>query len=386
MRDSVADAGAPARAYPVRVSAKKSRKRSPSSKGRPPARKGGSGSGSGSASGGRAARPAPARAAAAARPSPHAATTPKRSNPTQQPHRDARAARRSAAAIWIEGARLRTLPLALVPVLLGTAEAKAISGPEEWHWVRALACLAVALCLQIGVNYANDYSDGIRGTDDFRVGPPRLTGSGAARPETVKRVAFAFFAVAALAGLFLVWRSEQWWLLAVGAAAILAAWFYTGGKRPYGYAGLGEVFVFLFFGLVATMGTIFVQTLEWPTDGWMLAIAAGLFSCAVLMVNNIRDIEQDRRAGKRTLAVLIGDRAARIAFAVMALAPFAILVMFTLTYRLAIFAFFALLLVIPAVVIALLADRPKDLILALKLTSLGALAYAVLLGLALVLG
>ena len=183
----------------------------------------------------------------------------------------------------------------------------------------------------------------------------------------------------ALAGLALVALANTLVLLPVGALALLAAWRYTGGDNPYGYRGLGEVYVFVFFGLVATMGTIYVQTLEWPTDGWMLAVAAGLFSCAVLMVNNIRDIEQDRRAGKRTLAVLIGDRAARIAVAVMALGPFVIAWMFTITYRSAVLAFFALLLIGPAVVIALMADRPKDLVLALKLTSLGALAYAVLL-------
>lgn len=311
---------------------------------------------------------------------------PKRRNPTQRPRRRAEAGGPSALAMWVEGARLRTLPLAAVPVILGTAEARAISGPDEWHWVRALACLAVALLLQIGVNYANDYSDGVRGTDDFRVGPPRLTGSGFARPQTVKTVAFVCFGLAALAGLFLVWRTEQWWLLAVGALAILAAWFYTGGKRPYGYYGLGEVFVFLFFGLVATVGTTYVQTLQMPTDAWVLAVASGLFSCAVLMANNIRDIAQDHRAGKRTLAVLLGDRISRIAFAVMALAPYVIAGMFTLTTGNAIYSFFSLLLVGPAVLIVLMGDRPKDLILALKLTSLGALAYALLLGWAIAFG
>ena len=289
-------------------------------------------------------------------------------------------------AAWIEGARLRTLPLAIAPVVLGTAGTVAVSSEGEYHWVRALACLAVALCLQIGVNFANDYSDGVRGTDRYRVGPPRLTGSGAVAPKLVRNVAFVFFGLAAIAGLFLVWRTEQWWLLAVGAAAIVAAWFYTGGKRPYGYFGLGEVFVFVFFGLVATAGTMYVQLLRVTSDGWLLAVAAGLFACAVLMVNNLRDLDQDRAAGKRTLAVLVGDRVGRVLFAVLALGPFVIAFLFTALFRNAIYSFFALLLVAPAVVITSTARKPRDLVLALMLTSLGALAFAILLGLAIAFG
>nr|WP_244875366.1 1,4-dihydroxy-2-naphthoate polyprenyltransferase [Pseudoclavibacter alba] len=313
---------------------------------------------------------------------PHAAVTPKKAHPSQQPRKQLTGGahsggrRVSTFGAWLEGARLRTLPLAIVPVLLGTGEAHASARPTEWQWLLALGCLAVALFLQIGVNYANDYSDGIRGTDDFRVGPPRLTGSGLAKPEHVKRAAFICFGIAAVVGLALVIATAHWWLLVVGAAAIAAAWFYTGGKHPYGYYGLGEVFVFIFFGLVATAGTLFIQRGVVTTNGWLLAVAAGLFSCAVLMVNNIRDIEQDRLARKRTLAVLIGDRAARISFAVMALAPFVVAAMFYITIPATVFSFGALLLIAPAVIITLMADESKDLVLALKLTSLGALVYA----------
>ncbi|KAB1656660.1 1,4-dihydroxy-2-naphthoate polyprenyltransferase [Pseudoclavibacter chungangensis] len=306
----------------------------------------------------------------------------RRNNPTQRPRRADEDRARLGLRDWIGGARLRTLPLAIAPVVLGTAGAMSESLQGEYHWARALACLAVALCLQIGVNFANDYSDGIRGTDRYRVGPARLTASGLVEPKVVRNVAFLFFFLAAAAGVFLAWRTEQWWLLAVGAAAVLAAWFYTGGKRPYGYYGLGEVFVFVFFGLVATAGTMYVQVLQVSNNGWVLSVAAGLFACAVLMVNNIRDIDQDRRAGKRTLAALIGPVASRVLFAIFALAPYVAVFMFVLLYRNAIYAFFSLMLVGPAVLITSTSYKPKDLVLALLLTSLGALAFAVLLGLA----
>ncbi|MDO5052344.1 MAG: 1,4-dihydroxy-2-naphthoate polyprenyltransferase [Pseudoclavibacter sp.] len=293
--------------------------------------------------------------------------------------------RRDRMRLWLEGARLRTLPLAVVPVLLGTAGAVSISQEGEYHWARALACLAVAVCLQIGVNFANDYSDGVRGTDRHRVGPLRLTASGLVPVKTVRTIAFLFFLLAAAAGVFLAWRTGQWWLLAVGAAAILAAWFYTGGKRPYGYFGLGEVFVFLFFGLVATLGTMYVQVLQISSDGWLLAIASGLFACAALMANNIRDAEQDRAAGKRTLAVLLGRVAPRVLYGLFALGPFVISGMFLVLFRNAIYSFFALMLIAPAVLIVATSERPRDLVLALRLTTLGALAFALLLGLAIAL-
>jgi 1,4-dihydroxy-2-naphthoate octaprenyltransferase len=287
--------------------------------------------------------------------------------------------RKASAADWVSGARLRTLPLGIAPVILGTGAAHLLDD-NGWHWVRALLALAVAVALQIGVNYANDYSDGIRGTDKFRVGPARLTGSGAAKPRTVLIVALAFFALAALAGLALVILTGHWWLLIVGAVAIVAAYFYTGGKRPYGYNALGEVFVFIFFGLVATAGTTYVQVGSVSAESWAAGIAIGFIACAVLMVNNIRDITPDRAAGKRTLAVLLGDRVSRIVFAIFVLIPFGMIALFAIFYPSALLVYFALLLAGPAIVITLAAKTAPELILALKLTSLVALVYAIGLG------
>jgi 1,4-dihydroxy-2-naphthoate octaprenyltransferase len=281
---------------------------------------------------------------------------------------------------WIGGARLRTLPLAVAPVLLGTGAAVVASSNGAFHWVRALLALAVAVCLQVGVNYANDYSDGIRGTDAYRVGPSRLTGSGRARPRHVLVVALVFFALAAVAGLVLVIVTQLWWLLLVGAAAIVAAWFYTGGKRPYGYLGLGEVFVFVFFGLVATTGTTLVQVRWVNTESWLSGVAIGLMACAVLMVNNLRDIEPDKAAGKRTLAVRIGDRASRVVFCVFLLLPFVIAGLFAVLYPAALLTLFVLLLAIPACLITVTATTSRELVLALKLASFAALAFGLLLG------
>jgi 1,4-dihydroxy-2-naphthoate octaprenyltransferase len=263
-------------------------------------------------------------------------------------------------------------------VLLGTAAAHAVAAP--WDYLRASLALVVAVALQIGVNYANDYSDGVRGTDRHRVGPARLTGSGAAKPRTVLIVALFFFVVAAAAGVYLVVLTAQYWLLAVGAVCIVAAWFYTGGKRPYGYYGLGEVFVFLFFGLVATAGTTFVQLGFVNLQSWISGVAIGLMACAVLMVNNIRDLEQDKLAGKRTLAVLMGQLASRIVFAVLLLLPFVILVYFVLIYLNAYLTYFVLLLALPAVLITITAKTSKELVLALQLSSFAALLYAIGLG------
>jgi 1,4-dihydroxy-2-naphthoate octaprenyltransferase len=285
--------------------------------------------------------------------------------------------RRAGLGDWISGARLRTLTLAIAPVAAGTGAAVVASGPGVFHWVRVILCLVVALCLQIGVNYANDYSDGIRGTDEHRVGPARLTGSGVANPRRVLAVALAFFALAALAGLVLVILTQQWWLIAVGALAIAAGWFYTGGRRPYGYYGLGELAVFVFFGLVATAGTTFVQVLEVNTESWAAGIALGLIACAVLMVNNLRDLPQDRLARKRTLAVLIGPTASKVLFCIFLLLPFAIVGLATLLYPLALFTLFGLLLALPACLIAITAKTSRELILALQLTSLTSLVVGV---------
>ncbi|GAA4181814.1 1,4-dihydroxy-2-naphthoate polyprenyltransferase [Gryllotalpicola koreensis] len=280
---------------------------------------------------------------------------------------------------WIGGARLRTLPLAVAPVLIGTGAAQTVTNPGEWHWVRALAALAVALLLQIGVNYSNDYSDGVRGTDAYRVGPARLTGSGKAKPRTVLIVALSFFAAAAVVGVVTVIDTQLWWLLAVGAAAVVAAWFYTGGKKPYGYYGLGEVFVFLFFGVAATAGTQYVQVKTVSEEGWLGSVAAGLLACAVLMVNNLRDIDSDRLARKRTLAVLVGRRWAKVLYGVFLFGPFVVLALFALVYPIAWLGMLVLLLAGPAALIAFTGRTGRELVLSLQLTSFTALAYAAVL-------
>ena len=214
-------------------------------------------------------------------------------------------------AQWLAGARPRTLPAALAPVLVGTGAAAALDG---FRLSTALLALVVALALQVAVNYANDYSDGTRGTDADRVGPMRLVGSGAASPRAVLTAALLSFAVAAVAGLVLA-ALTSWWLVAVGAVCILAAWTYTGGPIPYGYRALGEVFVFVFFGLVAVVGTTYVQTRTLPGLAFAVAVPIGLLIVAILVVNNLRDIDGDALVGKRTLAVLLGERGTRWAFA-----------------------------------------------------------------------
>jgi 1,4-dihydroxy-2-naphthoate octaprenyltransferase len=275
--------------------------------------------------------------------------------------------------LWVEGARLRTLPLAIAPVAIGAGAADSV---QAFDLTLSALALAVALFLQIGVNYANDYSDGIRGTDDYRVGPLRLTGSKSVRPEAVKLAAFAFFGLAAASGLAIVLITGMFWLIAVGLAAIVAAWFYTGGKNPYGYAGLGELAVFVFFGLVATIGTTYVQVGFIEFNAVLGGIASGLFASAVLMVNNIRDIETDKLASKKTLAVMLGKKAATGLFLVMIWTPFVILSFFTLLYPATLMGFSSLLLVAPATLIVLTAKTAKELILVLKLTSFASLAYA----------
>jgi len=211
---------------------------------------------------------------------------------------------------WIQGARPRTLPAAVVPVVVGLAVAIDVEGAQ---WLRAGLALVVSLLLQVGVNYANDYSDGVRGTDEVRVGPQRLVGSGLATPRSVKFAAFLCFGLAAVVGLALALMTSLW-VIPVGLAAVLAGWFYTGGKNPYGYIGLGEVFVFVFFGLVATVGTTYVILENIPAMAWLQGIATGCLACALLVINNLRDIPTDRLVGKRTLAVRLGDQRTRILF------------------------------------------------------------------------
>ena len=221
---------------------------------------------------------------------------------------------------WLAGTRPRTLPAAVVPVLIGSGVAL---GYGKFSWWRALLALVVALSLQVGVNFANDYSDGVRGSDEQRVGPVRLVAAGLAPPRQVLSAAFACFFVAGLAGLALA-AVTSWWLVAVGAGCIAAAWFYTGGPRPYGYNGLGEVFVFLCFGVVAVAGTAYVQM---RTPSWLAlaaSVPAGLLACALLMVNNLRDIGTDTLAGKRTLAVMLGDARSRVAYVLTLMVPFGV--------------------------------------------------------------
>lgn len=309
----------------------------------------------------------------------------------------------ATAAQWLSGARLRTLPLAVAPVLIGTGAAIGSVGglsafiigdfTKNGHehslrliLLKALLALLVSLSLQIGSNFANDYSDGIRGTDDERVGPLRLTASGLAAPAQVKRAAFIFFGIAAVAGLALVIASQAWWFLAVGAAAVAAAWFYTGGKRPYGYMGLGEVFVFVFFGLVATLGTMWMQVGNLSLSGWAGAVAIGSLASAVLMVNNLRDIPTDVEAGKITLAVRLGDDAARTAYASLVLAPFALLALAIIDgHPAAALAILALVLALGPLGTVLRGTTGPGLIPPIKSTGLTALCFSALLGLGLAL-
>jgi 1,4-dihydroxy-2-naphthoate octaprenyltransferase len=230
---------------------------------------------------------------------------------------------------WILGARPRTLPAAVVPVAIGAGAA--VGGPSPVWW-RVGPALVVSLALQIGVNYANDYSDGVRGTDDVRVGPVRLVAGGLATPSQVKRAALAAFGVAAVAGLVLA-LATTWWLIVVGLVAMLAGWGYTGGPKPYGYLGLGEVFVFVFFGLVATVGTTYVVIERFPAHLWVAGCVAGFLACALLIVNNLRDIPTDRTAGKRTLAVRLGAERTRWLYASCVAAAAVLIVVIAVVWR-----------------------------------------------------
>ena len=236
--------------------------------------------------------------------------------------------------LWMAGARPKTLPAAIVPVFVGTAAAAdaSLGGSRGVSWWRFGLAMIVALALQVGVNYANDYSDGVRGTDDDRVGPLRLVGSGLVPPRDVKIAAFAAFGVAALAGLALA-AATSWWLIVVGLACIAAGWFYTGGSNPYGYLGFGELFVFVFFGLVATVGSTFVQTER--VDGWpvVVAVPVGLLATALLVTNNLRDIPTDEASGKRTLAVRLGDRRTRWLYVVMIVVAFLLIAVVAVGWR-----------------------------------------------------
>ena len=224
--------------------------------------------------------------------------------------------------IWFQGARPKTLGAAIAPVLVGSSIAYY---EKSFDLTISLLALLVSISIQIAVNYANDYSDGIKGTDDQRVGPVRLVGQKLASPKSVKTAAIIFFSIAALAGLFITILSNQWWFLLLGLSAIVAAWTYTGGPKPYGYAGLGELFVFIYFGLVAVIGTIYAQTLYLKPYFFLYAISIGLFASAILVANNLRDREKDKQNNKNTLAVKLGEQKTRNLYVLFMILPFVLI-------------------------------------------------------------
>lgn len=280
----------------------------------------------------------------------------------------------AAPALWVAGARPRTLPAAVAPVAIGTGSAAAIG---SMHLGRAALALVVALALQIAVNYANDYSDGVRGTDadELRVGPMRLVGSGSASARAVKVAAILAFAVAGIAGLVLIVLTQAWWLLAVGAACIAAGWYYTGGASPYGYRGLGEVSVFIFFGLVATVGTTYVQAGTIDLASVAGAMGVGSLSCAVLMINNLRDAPGDRQVGKRTLAVRLGEPRTRLAYTALIGTAFACVGIAAIAHPWALLGLLAAPLALPPVRTVLGGRTGRDLIPALGGTGLLLMGY-----------
>ncbi|WP_131103550.1 1,4-dihydroxy-2-naphthoate polyprenyltransferase [Ornithinimicrobium sufpigmenti] len=285
-------------------------------------------------------------------------------------------------AQWTEGARPRTLPAAIAPVLVGTAAAHAAGNANLGL---GLLALLVALGFQVGVNYANDYSDGIRGTDEDRVGPVRLVGQRLADPANVKAAAFACFFAASVAGLALVALSNAWWLMLVGIAALWAAWHYTGGKNPYGYRGLGEVMVFLFFGLFAVLGTTWTQAQALTLGAVGGAIGCGALACAILVTNNLRDLRTDEAAGKRTLAVRLGDHRTRLLYVALVVVAFLAVGLAAIAHPTALVGLVALPLAIRPVRVVLRGAAGRRLIPALVQTGVLQLGYAVALTVGLVL-
>lgn len=283
---------------------------------------------------------------------------------------------------WIAGARPRTLPAAAAPVFVGSGAAALV---DSFSLLKAALAMLLAIALQVGVNYANDYSDGVRGTDVDRVGPVRLTASGLAAPQHVKYAAFGAFGLGSILGIILIAMTGHWWLLAVGVLCILAGWYYTGGKKPYGYAGLGEAGVFVFFGLVATMGTTYLQAgrVTWPSA--LGAVAIGLIACAILMANNIRDIPTDFVSGKKTLAVRVGDFKARRMYVAMIWVPLLLAVVCAFFNPWALLTLFMLL---PAVLLSipiLAGAKGKLLVPVLAGTGMYELGFGILLGIGLAL-
>ena len=272
---------------------------------------------------------------------------------------------------WVLAARPRTLPAAAVPVVVGTLLVR----PLTINWRNSVLCLVIALALQVATNYANDYSDGIRGTDEARVGPFRLTVSKLVAAKSVRNAAVLGFAVAGVAGLWLASRTS-WWLVLIGLSAILAGWFYTGGPKPYGYYGLGELFVFIYFGLVATVGTAYVQHGTIPTRAWWLGVAAGFMACALLEANNLRDVDGDRAAGKKTLAARLGRQRG----AWLYLACIAGVVVGVIGARQLAVVFATIVLYLPALRLALSKKQGRELIVLLQYSARAQLALGALLG------
>jgi 1,4-dihydroxy-2-naphthoate octaprenyltransferase len=278
-------------------------------------------------------------------------------------------------SLWVQGARPRTLGAAVAPVLVGTAAA--VAEADGVIWWRFACALVVALALQVGVNYANDYSDGVRGTDQDRKGPVRLTATGLAMPGAVKRAAFLSFGVAAVAGLVLSLVVNPW-LLLVGVAAIGAAWLYTGGPKPYGYLGLGELMVLVFFGFVATVGSAYVQIEEVPADAWWGSLVVGLLACAILLANNVRDVPTDAVTGKRTLAVRLGAPVARRLFVGCYVGSFAAVVIIGISQPWALLGLLALPWAVTPVRTILTRTDPPSLVQVLVATSKVEVVVAVL--------
>lgn len=288
----------------------------------------------------------------------------------------------ATTAQWVAGARVRTLPNSIAPVVVGAGAALAV---DAFSWWASLLALVVALALQVGVNYANDYSDGVRGTDDKRVGPLRLVASGVAPARHVLVAAFVCFGVAGVAGLVLVGLTGHWWLITVGVVSVAAAWFYTGGPKPYGYAGWGEVAVFVFFGPVAVLGTLYVQagSLTWVAVAG--AVALGCVSASVLVTNNLRDLPTDAASGKITLAVRLGDQASRRLYVVLVAVPFVVSLVAGVWLPWVLLGLLAGALAVPAARTVLGGATGMALIPVLRDTSLTMLAWAVLTGVGLAL-
>ena len=289
--------------------------------------------------------------------------------------------------IWINGARPRTLPAAIAPVLVGAACARAnvSSATSSVDWLNIFYALLVSLSLQVAVNYANDYSDGVRGTDRQRVGPMRLVGSASKSAKAVKLAAFIAFGVAALFG-FVLASTTSWWLLLVGVACFAAGWFYTGGSKPYGYYGFGELFVFIFFGVVATTGTTYVAIETVSSVSLIASIAVGCLACALLVVNNLRDIPGDTESGKKTLAVRIGDLRTRQFYYFLLFASAVAIVILSLNRLSSLLGLFGLISALPAIRKIQRGASGKDLIPVLGITGRTQMLTAILLSIGIVIG